>query len=257
MPYLKQAIAVSPDFVDAYALLAEEYGIAGYLNLKLDVEDNWEQAKSFATKALQLDSSNSNAWSALAYTQRNDRDYELSLRSLEKALSIDSTGFNLQQYGLLLCVVNKPSKGDKFMQKALRIDPLSQERIGGTLRTGLFNNNPNYVLNYLSKNTFRYPEQLFTALVLKGEYEKAVSYYLDSVEVTLAPKLKMELSAVLEKEGWKAFCDREDRRPDGSGRGDDLERGIHARAKAYRAWRRRLDHRQAGPPRRGPAHRGG
>ena len=118
MPYLKQAIEVSPDFVDAYALLAEEYGIAGYFNLKLDVEDNWEQAKSFATKALQLDSSNTNAWGALAYTQRNDRDYELSLRSLEKALSIDSAGFSLQQYGLLLCAVNKPSKGDKFMQRA-------------------------------------------------------------------------------------------------------------------------------------------
>ena len=44
--------------------------------------------------------------------------------------------------------------------------------------------------------------------MLKGEYEKAVSYYLDSVEVTLAPKIKMELSASLKKEGWKAFCEK-------------------------------------------------
>ena len=160
--YYKKAIALDPDYALAYSGLADIYIIN---NSGLSQLDAIPIAKQYATKALSLDSTLSEALTTLGFIQSvYDYDWANSKKTLEKAIALNPNypAAHLYYGNLLQYTGENTEQGINEIKRALFLDPLAV--------------NPNYVLGrnyyYARKYDSSY-NQLKKTLALNPDFNLA------------------------------------------------------------------------------------
>ncbi len=124
--YLEQAVARDSQFALAWAALADAYLLAiPYAGTSKDVD--WPKAKAVATRALAIDSTLGEAYTALAYgTMIYDWDWPAAEEDFRRAIAVDPTyPTGHQWYGDFLWSQGRLREALDQMRDALRLDPLS------------------------------------------------------------------------------------------------------------------------------------
>lgn len=124
--YFNQAIEKDPDFALAYAGLADVYNVSP-AHLSLSPRDLIQQAKVAATKALELDDTLAEAYSALATLKTREGDWPGAERDFRKAIQLNS-GFSTAHYfyaHFFLLPTGRFEEAIAEMQTALKLDPFS------------------------------------------------------------------------------------------------------------------------------------
>ncbi len=125
--YLEQAVARDSEFALAWAALADAYLLAiPYAGTSKDVD--WPKAKAVATRALAIDSTLGEAYTALAYgTMIYDWDWPAAEANFQRAIAVDPTyPTGHQWYGDFLWSQGRLREALDQMRDALRLDPLSR-----------------------------------------------------------------------------------------------------------------------------------
>src|ERR1017187_5012169 len=123
--YYKKAIALDPDYALAYSGLADIYIIN---NSGLSQLDAIPIAKQYATKALSLDSTLSEALTTLGFIQSvYDYDWANSKKTLEKAIALNPNypAAHLYYGNLLQYTGENTEQGINEIKRALFLDPLA------------------------------------------------------------------------------------------------------------------------------------
>ncbi|MDT4969296.1 MAG: hypothetical protein QOJ64_4033, partial [Acidobacteriota bacterium] len=121
-----EAIQLDPEYALAYAAIAEFYIWAGVYH-KFAPKDCYPQAKAAALKALQIDEKLSEAHAALAAaTHTYDWDRVHAEEIFKRAISLNSNYAGAHQwYSYLLTAEGRFDEGQKEIQRAVAINPLS------------------------------------------------------------------------------------------------------------------------------------
>src|SRR5258705_467068 len=124
--YLEQAVARDSAFALAWAALADAYLLViPYAGTSQEVD--WPKAKAVAARALAIDSTIGEAYTALAYgTMVYDWDWSAAEANFRRAIAVDPaypTGH--QWYGNFLWSQGRFREAMVQMREALRLDPLS------------------------------------------------------------------------------------------------------------------------------------
>jgi adenylate cyclase len=197
--YYNKAIELDPDFALAYSGLADIYIIN---NNGLSQLDAIPIAKQYATKALLLDSTLSEALTTLGFIQSvYDYDWANSKKTLEKAIALNPNYPTAHLYygNLLQYTGENTEQGINEIKRALELDPLAV--------------NPNYVLgrNYYYAHEYDSSySQLKKTLALNPDFNLAkgnLAYtllakkeYAEAFEVIKQVHRK-EISKILYREG--------------------------------------------------------
>ena len=122
--YFRKAIEVDPAYALAYAGLADCYT---FDTKGIPESEATPIAKSYVTKALSLDSTLGEAWTALGLIQSHrERDWEASKRTFERAIQLNPNyPFVYLFYGNVFFFNGDLQRGFKENKKALDLDPLS------------------------------------------------------------------------------------------------------------------------------------
>jgi len=122
--YFRKAIEVDPAYALAYAGLADCYT---FDTKGIPESEATPIAKSFVAKALSLDSTLGEAWTALGLIQSHrERDWEGSKRTFERAIQLNPNyPFVYLFYGNVFFFNGDLQRGFKENRKALDLDPLS------------------------------------------------------------------------------------------------------------------------------------
>ena len=122
--YFKKAIDVDPEYALAYAGLADCYS---FDTKGIPESQATPIAKSYVTKALSLDSTLGEAWTAMGLIQSHrERDWEGSKKIFEKAIQLNPNyPFVYLFYGNVFFFNGDLQRGIKENRKALDLDPLS------------------------------------------------------------------------------------------------------------------------------------
>src|SRR5262249_52316885 len=87
--FFQQAIALDPNFADAYSGLASAQGMAGFLQFRIhDLNDALKSAESSARQAIALDGNNAAAHATLSQVLRVRGDRRGALAEAESALRL-------------------------------------------------------------------------------------------------------------------------------------------------------------------------
>jgi TolB-like protein/DNA-binding winged helix-turn-helix (wHTH) protein/Tfp pilus assembly protein PilF len=123
--YFQRSIDRDPQYAAAYAGLADSYLIlgGGYLP---DIEA-YGKARDAARRALELDNTLSEAYTALAYEKFvNERDSSSAEEDYQRALTLDPSNANAHHwYALYLAAMQRPDEAVGQIDRALELDPLS------------------------------------------------------------------------------------------------------------------------------------
>jgi TolB-like protein/DNA-binding winged helix-turn-helix (wHTH) protein/Tfp pilus assembly protein PilF len=128
LAYFKQAIEEDPKYAKAYSGLADTYALLGDWQYRvMSTKEALPKAKAAAIKALELDSSLSEAHTSLGYSLRAfDWDFDSAGKEFQRAIEINpgyatAHHWNAMNLGLL----GRPKDALLEMRKAENLDPLS------------------------------------------------------------------------------------------------------------------------------------
>src|ERR1700687_1377789 len=128
LAYFKQAIEEDPNYAQAYSGLADTYALLGdWQYAVMTSKKAFPKAKAAAIKALELDSSLSEAHTSLGYSLRAfDWDFDSAGKEFRRAIEINpgyatAHHWNAMNLGLL----GRPKEALVEMRKADNLDPLS------------------------------------------------------------------------------------------------------------------------------------
>ena len=120
----EKAIALDPDYADAYLLLADVLA-SGYVWQFDSQPKTLDRAEVLARKAVSLDDSNSNAYAVLGWVVVLKNRPDEAIAAAERAIALDPN--NAFAYGVLADISNlvgKPPGAElAYAQKAMRLDP--------------------------------------------------------------------------------------------------------------------------------------
>jgi TolB-like protein/Tfp pilus assembly protein PilF len=124
--YYERAIARDPQFARAHAALAEAYAVLPEYSTVLPLSA-YAKARASATRALALDSSLAEAYTALADVQMmHDWDWAASKRTFQRAIALNPSYAPAHTwYGLLLLLTGSLDESLAEMKRAKDLDPLS------------------------------------------------------------------------------------------------------------------------------------
>ncbi len=122
----ERAIALDPNYGEAYAGLALAYGLA-YNNAWVDdLGAALARADELATKAVELAPENWYTNYILSMTAGFSRDYQRSSAAIDKALEINPNSSEaLNSRGLRDVFAGDPAAGIPFIERAVKLDPLT------------------------------------------------------------------------------------------------------------------------------------
>jgi len=128
LAYFNEAIDEDPNYAEAYSGLADTYALMGdWQYAVMTPKEAFPKAKAAAIKALELDSSLSEAHTSLGYSLRAfDWDFDSAGKEFQKAIEINpgyatAHHWNAMNLGLL----GRPQEALVEMRKAENLDPLS------------------------------------------------------------------------------------------------------------------------------------
>jgi adenylate cyclase len=152
---LERAIQLDPNFGDAYAALAQAYGMA-YNNAWLeDVPGTLREADALATKAVSLSPNSPFCQYTLSMTAGFSRDLDRSKAAIDKALELSpNSAESLSSRGIYEVFAGDPMAAIPYIEQAVRLDP-----IAGTQH-----------LHFLG-----------LAYLLAGNYETAVAHFRERI----------------------------------------------------------------------------
>ncbi len=124
--YLKEAVAIDPEYALAYAGLADCYGVLSIYR-PVAPEEVYPKAKAAAMKALELDDSLAEAHAALSCIMDNyEWDWAGSEREIERAIALNpgyATAYQWKAEGLI--TRGRFDEAVEVMNRARELDPLS------------------------------------------------------------------------------------------------------------------------------------
>jgi tetratricopeptide (TPR) repeat protein len=125
LDYFNQAIALDPNYVLAYAGLADAYVlIPSYRNGP--VREAMQPAREAALKALSLDGELAEPHATLGRVNANEYDFAGAEREYKRAIELDPNYATAHQwYGILLFDLARNEESQAELRWALEIDPLS------------------------------------------------------------------------------------------------------------------------------------
>ena len=124
--YFEQAIGTDPNYAQAYAGLAESYGVLMDWN-KLPPVEAYSKSEAAARRAVELDSGSSEAHSALGWQLLSyDRDYADAEKEFQRAVELNSSNADAHD-GLANYLAIRGQFGESVaeVRKARNLDPLS------------------------------------------------------------------------------------------------------------------------------------
>jgi serine/threonine protein kinase len=121
----QEAIAISPDYAQAYAEMAVAYHFIGLLNL-LPSRDVYPKARASALKALEIDPNAAEAYAVLAMVNLSyDWDWEGAESAFRKAIELNSNAANVRvQHAMFLVYRGSLNEALAEMTTAFLLDPL-------------------------------------------------------------------------------------------------------------------------------------
>jgi adenylate cyclase len=119
----QKAIALDPNYADAYAALAWDY--LGGLMVQYDKDPKTPQrVVEFAERAIALDDANETAYMALGEFHAMARQYEQAIAEEKRAIAIDpSNPMAYFWFGDLLYYAGQPAEAISLEEQAMRLDP--------------------------------------------------------------------------------------------------------------------------------------
>jgi adenylate cyclase len=124
----RQAIALDPNFADAYCGLASAQSMAGFLQFGIhDLNDALKSAESSARQAIALDGNNAAAHATRSHALRLRGDWRGALAEAESALRLSpNLAFGYHSRGSTLVFSGRPNEGIVDLQTSLRLEPRGQ-----------------------------------------------------------------------------------------------------------------------------------
>lgn len=123
--YFQQAIEYDPNYAEAYAGLADSYGMLAFYGFANVPEMN-QKSRTAAEKALDINNSLGVAYSALANTEIINNDFSKAKELLERAIVLSPYNASThQRYGFVLLTLGRLDDAVQEMRLAQKYDPLS------------------------------------------------------------------------------------------------------------------------------------
>ena len=123
----QQAIALDPNYAEAYAALGWTHYEAAVSGWSEFPEDEVKQAESLAHKALALDPATTNAYRLLSIVAVFRREYDRALAEIDRALVLNpSASENFQERGYVLLWSGRPAEAVTWLDATLRLDATSR-----------------------------------------------------------------------------------------------------------------------------------
>ena len=170
---LRQAIEIDPTYANAYASMAQAYGILAVLGLA-PMADVYPQAISAARKAIELDETLANAHSSLAFLLAQDWDFAACDREQRRALELNPDLAQVQNgrmmYGLVRGRFEEAiAAGKRFVE----LDPLSAGAVFGLGLAYFIARRFDAALGQMLKSVEMEPENLMHRVMLADAYAYA------------------------------------------------------------------------------------
>jgi TolB-like protein/DNA-binding winged helix-turn-helix (wHTH) protein/Tfp pilus assembly protein PilF len=128
LAYFKQAIEEDPRYAKAYSGLADTYALLGdWQYAVMPPQEAFPKAKAAAIKALELDSSLSEAHTSLGYSLRAfDWDFDSAGKEFQRAIELNPGYATAHHWNAInLGLLGQPKEALMEMRKAETLDPLS------------------------------------------------------------------------------------------------------------------------------------
>jgi TolB-like protein/Tfp pilus assembly protein PilF len=129
--YCRQAIELDPGYAAAYAWLSLSYALLGFYGFLAPVEA-FPKAKAAASKAMQIDSTLADAYTALAFSRLYyDWDWAGAERAIQQALDLNPNSSLVHMiYVDFWLTQRRPEEAVREAQRAVELDPLSANANG-------------------------------------------------------------------------------------------------------------------------------
>jgi len=197
----QEAIALSPDYAQAYVEMAVAYHILGLLD-HLPSRDVYPKARASALKAIEIDPNAADAYAVLATVNLNyDWDWEAAESAHRKAIQLNSNAANVRvQYAFFLVYHGRMNEALAEMTSAYSLDPLLAPTYFGfiLLRMGRLEEARDQFQKAIESEPDRhYPRWLLGHIdVLQGRYEEGLS------KIRRALSLSGNNAIILAELGW-------------------------------------------------------
>jgi len=124
--HFEKAIELDPDYADAYAGLADTYGLMPAYNFA-SPDDAMPKAKSYAEKAIEKNSNLASAYTSLAWVLHNyEYDWKGAEENYSKAIELNSNYATVNHwFGIFLSNNGRHNKAIETVKKAAELDPQS------------------------------------------------------------------------------------------------------------------------------------
>lgn len=199
--YFNQAIALDPNYADAYAGLADAYALLACVVPFEGRPEKMQLAKDFAHRALSIDETLASPHATLGFIGWHyDWDWEASEREFKLAVEMNPSYATAHQwYALLLQRIGRFDEAQARIKEALKLDPLSfamqedqaeilfvSRRYGEAIEAA-------YKIKELSPSNFYIYSIIHEAYYHKGDYQKYIELLEKRVELEnrSAPALKI------------------------------------------------------------------
>ncbi len=211
--YLRKAVILQPDFGAAHAGLAEAL-VTQYLAYSQNAVQNAPPALAAARRAIELDPSSGEAYTALGSVDTNFLlDWNAAEANLRKGIELSPSSSDAETwYAVYLTSVGRPAEAVKAMQRAVSLDPRSfwANRLLGSML--YYSRRYDESLVALARASEIAPDKSsfivgWTSSIyeVKGRYSEALEADLQDSDARLSARDIIAFRKAFASGGWRAY----------------------------------------------------
>jgi tetratricopeptide (TPR) repeat protein len=182
--HYEQAIAIDPNFAQAYAALAVPYFLLGLMHL-MPMEEAKSKARQAVAKALELDETLTEAHTAMGVLREvMDWDWSGAEEEFRHAIKLNpGSGGAHYEYGLLLSRIGRTEEGLAELMLALKLNPLSESVNVAVVWAYVHNRQHDEAIEHCLRVLQLHPDfaqvQFYLGLpyLAKGRYDEAIAAF--------------------------------------------------------------------------------